>query len=983
MKGIIKVGLFLVLVAAMLYWGACALAEPQSGTCGAQGDNLSWTVDDEGTLTISGAGPMQDFSSHDPPWGNGVKAIVIENGVINIGKFAFQGCENALEITIPDSVTGIGYGAFGGCNSLTGIIANGKRIVFEGVSSSGNYGSNISWIEGANGVLFIYGLGEICDANSALLSFHWSTSIHSAVIYDGVTSIGTFAFKDCRKLSDLTIPSSITSIRHSAFENCIALNCVYAPSLEAWLGISYILNDNPCRYGAKLFIDGVEATHVNIPHDVTSIGKYAFQGCNSLTRITLPNGLSSIGYGAFMDCVSLEEITIPDSVSSIEGYAFSNCPAKRYANIGSDASKALSRSMYSFRIPDSNYDLWYPNAYHDSFIELNVVSSDDDAACVTIQEGVTCIGDNAFSGCVELTEINIPDGVTDIGNGVFSGCEKLTEIVIPESVIHIGNNAFLCCSSLGAISLPTRLSRISDFTFSGCTSLSSVTLPIGLTAIDSCAFSCCNSLSSIEIPDSVTSIGGSAFASCTNLQSIVLPSSVTSIGHQAFFDCTNLASIALPTGLTDIGDGVFSQCTSLSTIEIPDSVTNIGSSAFTGCTGLATVTIPASVTSIGSEAFFLCSNLSKVAILSDERDPLIIDQYAFKRIRPAIYCYMFSPADSWCSQNGFTPIYLDDIDIDTIRTVTLPEDFRLACGDSQKIEAGVFPAMGDAVTWTSSAPSVASVADGVVTAHAPGEAVITATVGDVSDSVTVQTYIAATGFALNESELWVLARNQVPLSVASWEPEGATREITWRNSDTDLATVDASGLVATIKPGDVTITATSERGISRECLIHQCYPVTAVAFDPETVVLKDGQTQQLTASVTARTQNFVNKLVSFESSNADAATVDAAGLVTARGLGTATITATAASGKSASCKVVVTNRASVLTLPANLTAIEAEAFMGDTAIEAVIVPEGCGAIGAKAFAGCVNLVYVKVPAGTSVADDAFEGCGNVTIERAE
>ena len=180
---------------------------------------------------------------------------------------------------------------------------------------------------------------------------------------------------------------------------------------------------------------------------------------------------------------------------------------------------------------------------------------------------------------------------------------------------------------------------------------------------------------------------------------------------------------------------------------------------------------------------------------------------------------------------------------------------------------------------------------------------------------------------------------------------------------------------------NVTITASTDDGISRQCVAHACYPVTAVEFTEAQITLDAGHSAQLTANVTARTQSLVNKLVTFTSADEAVAKVDKNGNVTAMGPDTTTVTATAASGVSDSITVTVHGTLSLLRLPAGLEVIEDEAFMG-LACEAVIIPEGCTAIGARAFANCKALAYVRIPASVkTIAENAFEGCDSVVIDR--
>ena len=329
-KRLVSFVLAVLMIASLLPATALAADRVASGTCGAEGDgsNLTWTLDSDGVLTISGTGAMKEYDPYKAPWygsSSRVKSAVVAEGVTSIGGKAFLDCTSLTSVTIPDSVTSIGKQAFMYCTSLTGVTIPGS------VTSIGDS------------------------------AFSGCSSLTSVTIPNSVTSIGGAAFNGCSSLTSVTIPDSVTSIGEFAFYNCSSL------------------------------------TSVTIPNSVTSIGEYAFYNCRSLTSVTIPDSVTSIGDDAFSNCTSLTSVTIPDSVTSIGKWAFSEC-----------------KSLTSVTIPDS----------------------------------VTRIGDSAFRGCSSLTSVTIPDGVTSIGRYAFHDCRFLTSVTIPDSVTSIGEFTFCDCTSL-------------------------------------------------------------------------------------------------------------------------------------------------------------------------------------------------------------------------------------------------------------------------------------------------------------------------------------------------------------------------------------------------------------------------------------------------------------------------------------------------------------------------------------------------------
>ncbi len=389
-RKIISVLLCILLLASLLPVSAFA-DTTASGTCGA---NLTWTLDSDGTLTISGTGAMYDWIydynfKTTAPWRaylSAITTLVVESGVTSVGRHAFEGCSNLMNVTVPDSVTSIGDYAFRNCSNLT------SARIPDGVTNIGD-----SVFNGCSSLTS----ARIPDSVTSIgdYAFYDCSSLTSVTIPDSVTNIGSSAFSGCGSLTSVTIGNSVTSIGSGAFYGCSNIkNVHYNGDIESWLGIEFASwSSNPCSNGSNLYFNGELVTYVVIHGSVTSIGSYTFYGCRSLASVTIPDSVTSIGDYAFYECSSLTSVSIPDGVTSIGDYAFYDCS-----------------SLTNMTIPDS----------------------------------VTSIGSHVFCGCSSLTSVTIPDGVTIIEDRAFYGCSSLASVTIPDGVTSIESNAFNWCSKL-------------------------------------------------------------------------------------------------------------------------------------------------------------------------------------------------------------------------------------------------------------------------------------------------------------------------------------------------------------------------------------------------------------------------------------------------------------------------------------------------------------------------------------------------------
>ena len=616
-------GLFLALCifAGMLTALPMTASAAASGVCG---DNLTWVLDDAGTLTISGTGDMWDWqrilTGGDTPWsdsGNIVKTVIIQDGVTSIGRNAFCGCGGLTSIKIPDGITSVGDFTFANCSSLESVDIPGT-------------------------------VTEIGEA-----AFYGCSSLTSVSIPNRVTNIGGFVFGSCSKLTDVNISSSVMEIGYRAFADCNSLTNINIDEKNT----KYSSLDgnlyNKDRTKLIQYAIGKDAPAFSVPDSVIEIGEHAFADCSSLENVNIPDGVTGIGYYAFNDCGKLKSVNIPGRLTEIESGLFSHC-----------------NSLASISIPDG-----ITKIDEMAFLGCGLES-------ISIPNSVTYIADYAFRECGSLTNISFSDSVTRIGDGAFYGC-GMESVYLPRSVTYIGGLSFSGCSGLKSIdvneentkyisvdgdlynkdrtelvqyaagkdaasfSLPDGIESIGDGAFQK-SKLRSISIPGSVTFIGSWAFSDCSSLTDIDIPDSVTRIGTGAFSGCGGLTAITVTGSMTDIGDGAFSFCDSLQSInvdegntkyisvdgnlykkdrteliqyaigktdevfSIPSGVEYIGCYAFAGCDKLTEVSMPDGVTVIDSGAFENCSGLTSVTVPRSVMDIRDNAFCDCGSLKNV-----------------------------------------------------------------------------------------------------------------------------------------------------------------------------------------------------------------------------------------------------------------------------------------------------------------------------------------------------------------------------------
>ena len=419
-------------------------AEDASGSCG---NGITYTFKAAtGTLTISGNGAMADYKyDNHAPWYSycdSITSVTIGNGVTSIGNRAFESCSSLTSLNIWNSIASIGEYAFYGCSALAYI-----------------------------------------------------------TIPVTVTSIGNCAFLDCSALTEISIPHSVTALGGDLFQGCTSLKSItfnndysleqiktYTNQLKGQIE-KIELGPLVTTIPSNMFYGFSKLASINIPHGVISIGGFAFQQCTSLTSITIPDTVTSIGIQAFNGCSSLTLLKIGSGVTSIGSSAFSGCNALTSLEIGNDYvlnnaylvlrsyDQITSLSLgYSVTSCSANFISRLTNLQSINVAQNNDYLKSEDGVLFS-KDGSTLV---AYPPKKETTSYTIPDGVTSIGNYAFSGCSSLTSVVIGNGVTSIGDYAFSGCSGLTSITyLGINEPEYGSYVFDSCDKLTVVNVPQG------------------------------------------------------------------------------------------------------------------------------------------------------------------------------------------------------------------------------------------------------------------------------------------------------------------------------------------------------------------------------------------------------------------------------------------------------------------------------------------------------------------------
>lgn len=425
-SALIKCNRILILLVFVIFCGAfsSSLADslyPSEGSCG---QNSTWHLED-GVLTITGSGVINDYTESSTPWygvKNRIQSVVIDEGITRIGAFAFYETSSLVSVSFPNSLLEIGSFAFMSTN-ITNI----------------SLPMNLTTIEEN--------------------AFGWCWGIQSVIIPNSVTSIGAEAFNACVNLNSLTLPSGITTIAYKSFSNT-RISTINVPDGVTSIGVDAF---SSCK-----------VTTVYLPSTVKTIDTNAFDSCSKLSVVHF----SGYAYDAERICIKPGNSSLTSSVwYCIDETLDTLSPT--VGECGSSATWVLEGSVLTISGAGAIND------YAEASTPWYGVSGRIES--VVIGEGITRIGTKAFYNTKSITSISFPNSLLEIGDFAF-GSTNITNLSLPMNLTTIGENAFGWCWGIQSIIIPDSVTYIGAEAFNSCVNLKTVTLPKGITAIADSVF---------------------------------------------------------------------------------------------------------------------------------------------------------------------------------------------------------------------------------------------------------------------------------------------------------------------------------------------------------------------------------------------------------------------------------------------------------------------------------------------------------------
>ena len=705
-------------------------------------NRITWSLDDQGKLTITGTGAMPDYKYEQTPWAayqNQILTVEIGDGITSVGKNSFRDCAMLTSAFLPEGLTKISQYGFSHCDRLAQVWLPSTLKTLE--ANTFDYCYSLVSIDLPDGLQTIGGS-----------AFHMSTGLREIVIPDSVTSIGGSAFAQCDglvravlpkglkelpsslffdadALEEVILPEAPTSIVHAAFGSCDSLKsftlpasvevmepgvwsgCAVLEGVEVEAGNEHFISIDGAVYskdgkllyycpstktgvftieeGTQVILENAfgycdKLTDIRFPDTVTEIQDYAFRDCVGLTEITLGNGVETVGEYAFSACENLTILTFGPNVKRIDRnlcYVSPGSPIEHVYFTG-DAPEFDERTFYrmsaSVYYPAGN-ETWNDDIFKTDKGEIQTYGGND----ITWKpyDVNTMTADGTLDGGISW-QLDESGKLTISGTGAmpdFEGTAPWHDY----------------CREITSVDISEGITSIGAYSFAGCQRLADVKVSGSVKTIGVGAFSRCSSLQQIEIPSSVTAIGEGGFYK-SGLVSITIPDSVTEIGDTCFYQCAALRQVRLSAGMSGISTDMLGDCDALEEVYIPEGITSIGEMALYDCDALEEITLPASLETYADAAISNCGSLVEIHVASGNQNFESVDGVLYSKDGTVLHCYPAGRAGKYTISEGTKTIdYAAFAGSDGLSGISLPKSLEeigpyafVYCGNLPEVTVG-------------------------------------------------------------------------------------------------------------------------------------------------------------------------------------------------------------------------------------------------------------------------------------------------------
>ena len=614
-----------------------------SGECG---DELTWSLDETGTLTVSGTGAMWDWQAeHLTPWADhmgDIRAVVLEEGVTSVGMCAFSWCDTLASVDLPDSLLEIGFEAFGYCPSLTAVglpeglkQIDGRAFTCCEQLTDPSFPSTLETI-GGNAYSNCISLREL-ELPASLrtignYAFYYCTGLRKVDVAEGLESIGTSAFDTCIALEELRFAGDAPSFGEDVFASresqSVTAKVYYPKDNETWYQdvmyyyggsitwVGYLPDPDIIKVNSALFPDPIFRAYVSENFDTDD------DGCLSEAEIAAAKAVDLENSGV----ASLEGIEYLTELEELNASGdFTN--GGRLSAIDLSANTKLKRLFLGFNqylttldvtgLPAleslmvgncglSELDLSQNTALRELWCDNNNLEALDLSANTAL-EHLDCCGNYAIRvldlrPCPALVEAYLSGGrhISWMEQQLPELYEKIWVYGgtgDEDYVLALNSDMYVIAVSEGQCGDTLYWSfddETGTLTISGTGEMWDFETMGPWEPLY-------QKIEKVVVEPGATSIGNMAFCCCHRLEQVQLPDTLTKIGEFAFDECNGLLALTLPESLTEIGDGAFRSC-SMQELTFPASVSVIGSYAFSSA-GLTAVTFVGSAPSFGEDPF--------------------------------------------------------------------------------------------------------------------------------------------------------------------------------------------------------------------------------------------------------------------------------------------------------------------------------------------------------------------------------------------